>query len=60
MCTHDRMGRLSFLYLYVDEDTLNVLRLEKPFKRFHKVLHKIKHMAVILSLKVSTNVCLLG
>lgn len=28
------------LYLYVDEDTFNVLWLEKPLKRLHKVLHR--------------------
>ena len=37
------------LYLYVDEDALNVLILQKPFKRFHKVLLKREGILVHLS-----------
>lgn len=45
-------------YLYVDEDTLNVLSLEKLFKRLHKVLRKNKGMVVTLSLNVRIHVSL--
>lgn len=41
MHKHMQMRTRAYLpYLYVDEDALKVLRLEKPFKRFHKVLQK--------------------
>lgn len=33
-------ARAYLPYPYVDEDALNVLWLQKPFKRFHKVLQK--------------------
>lgn len=45
-------------YLYVDEDTLNVLSLEKLFKRLHKVLHKREGVVIILSLNMRLNVYL--
>lgn len=41
---------VSLPYLYVDEYTLNVLRLEKLFKRLHKVLHTSKAL-LLLSFK---------
>lgn len=46
---------LSLPYLYVDEYTLNVLRLEKPFQRLHKVLHTSKALP-LLSFKCVYNV----